>query len=239
MAISTRGWVWALLALGASFGAGLAIDALLTGDPVAAERTSAETPGPPELTPEFEAPVGAEAWLAPGPLASTCPAELRAANRKIEVLEARLALAETLERGYQGQLFGTPQDWPADSPEHLRPAGFQDLLSRSLDECQVPAELVDFECAEPPCVALLRPQRRDWIWSLIRDCPSWGEHFRRVPLWTDFQVDCGGGQSEQAVLLSPFWGDYPGDREDYAKRLASRWQEIRSQWRCGQGLVRP
>jgi len=137
------------------------------------------------------------------------------------------------ERGYQGQLFGIPQPWPADTPAHLAPQGFQDLLARSMDACKVPAELVGFDCEEVPCIAMLRPGERGWIWSLIRDCPEWAERFRRVPLRTDFWADCGPGETEHVVLLSPFWADFPGDRENLDKRLGARFSQIRDRWRCG------
>ncbi len=160
-------------------------------------------------------------------------AELAGARKRIEELESRLALAGVLERGYQGQLFGTPQPWPADTPAHLAPQGFQDLLARSMDACEVPAELVGFDCEEAPCIAMLRPAGRGWIWSLIRDCPEWAERFRRVPLRTDFWADCGPGETEHVVLLSPFWADFPGDRENLDKRLGARFSQIRERWRCG------
>lgn len=170
-------------------------------------------------------------WLARCPDAGGQQAALDGANKRIEELEARLALARVVEQGYRGELYGTPVPWPDEVPEQLRPEGFQALLAESLDACQVPAELVGFACEEAPCMAMLRPERRDWIWSLIRDCPSWGERFKQVPLQYDFWVECRG-RSERVVLLAPFWKDFPGDREAMLKRLAARVEQIRSGWQC-------
>ena len=147
------------------------------------------------------------------------------------MLRARLTLAQVVEQGYRGELYGTPVPWPDEVPEHLTPAGFQALLAESLDACQVPAELLDFACEEAPCLAMLKPTQADWIWSLIRDCPTWGERFRRVPLQHDFWVTCGD-ESRRVVLLAPFWKDFPGDRQAMLKRLAARVEQIRSGWQC-------
>lgn len=159
-------------------------------------------------------------------------AELEEAKARIQQLETRLAFAKAIEQGYQGQLFGTKQTWPTDTPAHLSSAGFQDVLNRSLADCQVAADLVDFDCSEAPCIAQLRPRQKGWIWDLIRECSAWGEHFKRVPLWIEFEAPCVGGQTEKVVLLSPSWTDFPGEREAMIKRLASRNRQIQDNWRC-------
>lgn len=203
-----------------------------------ADRPGIDPPIAPPPIPDEPDPPGPDLGVRPSPPAPVCPdssglqGELDDARRRIENLQARLALAQVVERGYRGELYGTPVPWPDEVPEHLSARGFQAILAQSLDACQVPAELIDFACDEAPCLAMLRPAKIDWIWSLIRDCPTWGERFRRVPLQHDFWVTCGD-RSERVVVLAPFWKDFPGDRQAMLKRLAARVEQIRSGWQCG------
>ncbi len=152
---------------------------------------------------------------------------------KIARLEAELGLIRALSKGYQAEAQGTAQDWPADVPDGQRPENFQAWLAESLDACEVPAELLGYDCREPPCIARLRVQRSDWLWKLIRDCPSWTTHYRRVPRLHRFMAPCGPEGSESIVLLSPHWKDYPGEVDQLDKRLQSRWIQAQESWTCG------
>lgn len=152
---------------------------------------------------------------------------------KIARLEAELGLVRALSQGYQAEAQGTAQDWPAEVPDGQRPENFQAWLAESLDACEVPAELLGYDCAEPPCIARLRVQRSDWLWKLIRDCPSWTTHYRRVPRLHRFMAPCGPEGSESIVLLSPHWKDYPGEVDQLDKRLQSRWIQAQESWTCG------
>ena len=161
------------------------------------------------------------------------PALAELAN-KIARLEAELGLIRALAKGFQAEAQGTAQDWPAEVPDGQRPENFQAWLAESLDACEVPAELLGYDCGEPPCIARLRVQRSDWLWKLIRDCPSWTTHYRRVPRLHRFMAPCGPEGQESIVLLSPHWKDYPGEIDQLDKRLQSRWVQAQESWTCGE-----
>ncbi|MBN2494967.1 MAG: hypothetical protein JXR96_10285 [Deltaproteobacteria bacterium] len=221
---------------------GTAVAALLIGGGVGFYAAFALTAPPP--CPPCEPPADSpQDGSGPGPLLRPAhrPIEkpsgqaplsddLAACEQRVQRLELELAMTRAVARGYEGQLHGTPQAWPEKTELAFRPEGFQENLGRAMDACEVPAELLGFDCEEPPCIAMLRPAARDWIWHLIQDCPDWTTPYRRVPLQATFADPCRPG--ETIVLLSPFWPAYPGDREQMIKRLQARQQAIREAWTC-------
>ena len=142
------------------------------------------------------------------------------------------------------ELTGTPLSWSPGWPEPLSPAGFRSSVEDAFGTCQPPGELVDIDCGEPPCLAVLRQagEERPGIEGFIEGCPRWRELFgeesnkltrcRRL-------VSCPDGREERILFLGssravehldPQTHD---ERANLKRRLEERCEELRSNWQCG------
>ncbi|MBN2494291.1 MAG: hypothetical protein JXR96_06870 [Deltaproteobacteria bacterium] len=182
-------------------------------------------------------------------------AELGEARRKLEALESKHKMQAAILEGYRYEKYGEPIAWPEHMPSQYRPEQYQSIVSRALDQGEIGADLLGFECREPPCIAILRshdqsarmlPITRTEIWR-----QSYGGSVRSG--YAGF-IDCGDGRKERIELISPYWDwkvdpkkmgpDYYSNpmrsqtaaeaarEENRAKRLQARWEEITSSWRC-------
>jgi hypothetical protein len=103
---------------------------------------------------------GAEPWGAQSE-AKRPPAEERIADLERQLREARTENA--MARGQLTRAQGTPSDWPADANPQMRPAAFERYVAEQV--AAIPgAELVDVDCDEFPCVAVIRSHApgEDW-----------------------------------------------------------------------------
>ncbi len=99
--------------------------------------------------------------------ATRSPGEGTALTEKIARLEEeldQLRMEATLARGQLGHYEGTPQPWPDDVPAAFQPEGMESALEKVLAESK-DLELMEFDCEEFPCVAVIRSHAEgsDWI----------------------------------------------------------------------------
>ena len=130
-----------------------------------------------------------------------------------------------------------PVAWPDGRPEKFTEAGLRGLLEQGLQDCDVPAELVGFECGEPPCVALLRTSDDGWHDALVNNCATWTEAYGTTVSMDTGRADCGGGDEEAYALLSPYdheWREELDKEEsgNLGDRLQERWAAIKADWEC-------
>lgn len=155
-----------------SFLAGLLTGGLIVGGlalalapPDAAPPSPAATPSPKQA--ERPAPE-----TRPGAASPALPGELADKEARIAELEAqvrRLGIEGAFQRGRIRSHEGTPQDWPEELPESLRPEAFQRNLEAALADVDG-AELLGVDCDEYPCVAFVQSHHPggpdEWIASL-------------------------------------------------------------------------
>lgn len=106
------------------------------------------------------------------------PGELARLRKELERCEARLGFLQVLQKGYQHQLHGSPVPWDDSIPPQYRKEGFQAKLAQALDELEAPAELVGFDCREPPCVAVMRNLGHPGQKPELRRSKTWMESLR-------------------------------------------------------------
>jgi hypothetical protein len=159
----------------------------------------------------------------------------------------QLAGARNRIAALEHELYGEPMAWPDDTPYLADPKNYAREFARALDACQVPVDVVGYDCTEPPCYAVLRRDElafssSDELWSTISDCEYWQDrYYPGVGMATD-SVDCGDGREEGILLLSvqpredPNWlTDPDADRAvlaNSAKRFDLRKKAAEEAWRC-------
>ena len=199
------------------------------------EPSSAVTPD--EATAGVEVPPAAvgERPGAPSPATSTEP--VAAAEERVRELEAEVAELQSRLDSAGVRPPAEPVAWPEGRPEKFTEPGFRAAMQRVLDSCDAPVELVDFDCAEPPCIAMLRTSGEEWHDAVVNDCSAWSDTYGSTVSMEDGEVDCGGGESEAVALLSPYDHEWREDldKEDsrnVGQRLQERWKTILADWDC-------
>jgi hypothetical protein len=91
---------------------------------------------------------------APGVPRSTNEAELRAQVDSLQEELDRVRFEQSLAKGQLARHEGKPQEFPADLPDVLRPAGFEPAM-KDLVAGIDGASLLSVDCSEYPCVALV------------------------------------------------------------------------------------
>jgi len=163
-------------------------------------------------------------------------------HEELVALRALASLLEAQVADLEHELYGEVPAWPADTPPAHQPAAFRENLAEALDACDVPVDLVDVRCAEPPCYALLRRDELNfsdsdpWIVAL-RDCAPWQAAYGDgLSLATD-TVRCGD-RAEGFTMLSASpdwlvdWEDEPERAAALAQRFDARLREARDGWPC-------
>lgn len=97
---------------------------------------------------------------APGAPAPSDDPEKAALQEKVAALELQLAMA----RGQLNVLEGTPQPWPDDLPEGLRPSGFE--ATAAAIAAELPGvTLAQIDCEEYPCIAYFQTSQPNADWE--------------------------------------------------------------------------
>jgi hypothetical protein len=148
-------------------------------------------------------PIGPAAPRTGAPLPPCEPAELQRMQQRIGELRTRTAFLERLEEGYQAAKEGVPIPWTKDIPAQFREERFQAIVAEALDELQAPAELVGFDCSEPPCIAKLRVLSGSSVG--FSGSKAWKKSFGRGHGGSQVSVDCGDGRAERIQLVVPLW----------------------------------
>jgi len=139
-------------------------------------------------------------------------------------------------RGQELAASGEPIPWPEDRPERFQRAGYLAALEEAIDSCAPPVELAGIDCAEPPCIALLRAGQ-DWHDALVNRCPAWRDRYGTTVSQSVGSIDCEDGSTEKIAMLSPYdeeWEEGLGKDElgEVRQRLQHRWEQLRGDVSC-------
>jgi hypothetical protein len=88
-------------------------------------------------------------------------------SARIRELEDQLEAAQfetAVAKGQLKRVEGTPMEWPADTPDVLRAEGFEAYVRDELAHIDQ-AELLQIDCDEYPCVAVVRSTAQDEHWQ--------------------------------------------------------------------------
>lgn len=140
---------------------------------------------------------------------------------------------------------GTALAWPDDAalPEAYTPAGFAEAVSAALAACAVDVSLVDVDCGEPPCMAMLRPgpDSEGWYAALLDECDAWKERFPKKGPQYFWDLDCPGGPQKAAAIGWSLWDvptltpDTYDKEQNFGKRAHTRAATIRDDFPCQPG----
>lgn len=134
------------------------------------------------------------------------------------------------------EAFGQAPRWPASVPPGYAPREFEEVIAEVLRTCDVDGELVDVDCREPPCFAVVRD--RGDAWSDISSCPAWREHFTRGYEIYSSTTSCGS-RLEEVLMIAPVMkgllqNPRPHDILNADKRKATRASDYVDSWSCAE-----
>lgn len=131
-----------------------------------------------------------------------CQTDLEEATEKAQAAEAELRFSRYLVDSLTAEAFGPRLEWPADIPEVMEPGAFQDNVERAFEQCNPSAHLLDVNCDEPPCLAVLEPTGPEWWHQLVNDCAPWSDAYSTAGAMVTREVECPDGTSTMVVVLS-------------------------------------
>ncbi len=136
-----------------------------------------DTPAPQRVVRVADGPAPASG--APAGAATSTEEELARLRAENEALRFENALVKGNLTAHEGQ----PMAWPDDLPERLRPDGFAAMVEAAVADVEG-VELVEVDCAEFPCIGVLRSTEAG---------PGWEEQASAVPkgLAADLGEDYG------------------------------------------------
>lgn len=183
-------------------------------------------------------PAGPREGEAPAATIARLSRELDAARADLAAAEAALGEARLGATVAQGQLAferGEPVPWPDDLPDGFRPAAYEATVRAEV--AKIPgATLLDLDCAEFPCIAIIQSPSTE---------PGWPEHLRPI---TDALA---AGARVNTSLSASQWND--GQRDVAAAAVAVSPEghggpdvDTRTKWRAqaaledaGEALMHP
>lgn len=162
--------------------------------------------------------------------------------RSVENLEQRLEFGRILLEGYRAEVEGVVQEWTPELRERFNQEKFREVVNRVQDSCDLPGELIDLDCSEPPCLAVFRlneDQVRSSAWYYGKAgtpvCEAWESEYTRGMFLMPDLVNCPGGGHEWFAVLAPsfYWeGVTQRDVENNGKRIEARAGAVKEKWRC-------
>jgi hypothetical protein len=153
-----------------------------------------------------------------------------------DALRAELAVARATIDSLRLSIEGSPLSWDDGPAEAFRAEAYEQTLAEALQACAPPAEFVQMDCDEPPCIAVLRVTGPTWRNDLVNGCPTWSEAYGLKTAQSTGSVDCDG-VPQRFALLSPVdeeWLDGLGKdgRENRWRRLQHRWEQHQGDLPC-------
>ncbi len=226
-------------------GSGLAIGLVVT------PQDEYECPPPPVCVASPAAAVAEAEGLPPEPSDDTparrpnridpAPAKSQEA---IDQLSAKAAIQEKLIEGMRVEKLGEPIPWRAGIPSTYHRDQFEHTVSKGLDEIESPLEPIQFECSEPPCIAVLRgnstgqDRPKVWISQRLHDLAisqAWREAYGdEFSLARFHSVDCGDGTTEWVMLMAAAIEALESDQDaaNLKRRIDARTQQVISGASC-------
>ena len=109
----------------------------------------------------------------PRDMAGATSEELLAEIDRLQAENENLRLQSTLAMGQAEHYEGVPQPWGDEIPASFRPDAFTDAMREAVEGIE-DAELVDVDCEEYPCVAVIRSttDREDWARAIDEGLPD-------------------------------------------------------------------
>jgi hypothetical protein len=148
--------------------------------------------------------------------------------------KAEAAAWKALYDGLALEVYGEPVAFPEDTPEKYTEARFRAAIDEILRTCDIPADLVNVDCAEYPCMAAFR--ERDGAYTALTGCEAWSSRYGGASSMASMSAECGDGREESLLVLSPVWEEgherLNAEDKNLHKRLGARWEEIQVQWAC-------
>lgn len=153
-------------------------------------------------------------------------------ERDLADARAELRRLEKLADDRDAEANGVPIEWDDAVPAELQPDVVKEHIERAIKECDVPVDLIDWDCSEPPCLARMR-SRGDWYMRLV-GCPAWTELYDNWTSMANDTIDCPDG-AEEMGMISPYieWLD-ENQQENWNKRFQARIQRAKETWPCGE-----
>jgi len=163
-------------------------------------------------------------------------------------LQARIADLEEQQRFSQRAMDGLiedargiPFEWPADLPEYHQPANVEPEARKVVADCGIDGlDLVDVDCSEPPCYAVMRVPSQEAAQD-FRQCSSGRiPEFSKVTGGESSRVECADGSLETIYVYtvgateSVLDLDSGDDTEVWRlfHRFKTRMDTYRSVWIC-------
>jgi hypothetical protein len=153
-------------------------------------------------------------------------------ERDLADARAELGRRDKLAEDRETAANGVPLEWDDAVPAELQPKVVKEHIERAIKECNVPVDLIDWDCSEPPCLARMR-SHGDWYSKLV-GCPAWAELYDNWTTMANDTIPCHDG-AEEMGMISPYieWLD-DDQKENWNKRFQFRIQRAKDTWPCGE-----
>jgi len=155
-------------------------------------------------------------------------------------LSMRVKFLERIVDDLQIEYLGEAIDWPDEISEAIEPARFEEEIGDILKDCGAEVEVVDVECSEPPCVAIVRSGGDTAFWQDLPECEAWKSNYGSSVMLHVDGVSCPGGDSEVVGILGPTYDNALGPAENSeedanrSKRFDARSTEVMTNWECAE-----
>jgi hypothetical protein len=113
------------------------------------------------------------------------------------------------------------------------PDKLQVRFSDVLDECELPADLVGFDCGEPPCIGAMRISDPTALRSPASRCQLWRKRLGPGTSLKHVRASCGDGRIENIAFFHIAWGELNrAHGGNLQTRIERRRKRIESAWEC-------
>lgn len=120
--------------------------------------------------------------------------------------------------------FGEPLPWIGTAEEKYHPSKFRRVLFSALEHCGAGLKLVDLECAEPPCIALVEFSTEQQLLPAFTQCKPWVSEYGDAVTVTSNPVQCPGIKAIGAVA--------PDITDELRERALAREKFLVDSWVC-------
>lgn len=160
-----------------------------------AGRGMAPEPEPPEECPAV-------------PAVSAVPSVQRAPDREPGVTPApeeaeEVEIARETVRELEEELYGIPVPWTPDIDADHQPAAVKARIRQVIEDCGVKSRLIDVDCDEVPCFAVLDTTGVADGYAEVMGCPTWTDAWGQRVGTSNRTVACPDGSTRELLMLTP------------------------------------